>query len=65
MYIKQHDGKHITGDRMKILMLNLPFLMRDLLRPEVRYIYIMLYIGYDIVPVIVPDIVRMSILGTI
>jgi hypothetical protein len=27
--IKQHDGKHMTGDRMKILMLNLPFLMLD------------------------------------
>ncbi len=28
MYIKQHDGKHMTGDRMKILILNLPFLMQ-------------------------------------
>ena len=36
MYIKQHDGKHMTGDRMKILMLNLPFVMRDLLLPEVK-----------------------------
>ncbi len=26
MYIRQHDGKHMTGDRMKILTLNLPFL---------------------------------------
>ena len=42
MYIRQHDGKHMTGDRMKILMLNLPLLMRDLLRPEVRYIHITL-----------------------
>jgi hypothetical protein len=42
MYIRQHDGKHMTGDRMKILMLNLPLLMRDLLRPEVRYIDIIL-----------------------
>jgi hypothetical protein len=38
MYIRQHDGKHMTGDRMKIPMLNLPLLMRDLIRPEVRYI---------------------------
>ena len=37
MYIKQHDGKHMTGDRMKILMLNLPFVMRDLLLPEVKF----------------------------
>jgi hypothetical protein len=42
MYIRQHDGKHMTGDRMKILMLNLPFLLRDLLRPEVRYIDVIL-----------------------
>ncbi len=32
----------MTGDRMKILMLNLPLLMRDLLRPEARYIDIIL-----------------------
>ncbi len=38
MDIRQHYGKHMTGDRMKILMLSLPFLMRDLLRPEVRFI---------------------------
>ena len=37
MYIKQHDGKHMTGDRMKILMLNLPFVLRDLLLPEVKF----------------------------
>ncbi len=30
MYIRQHDGKHMTGDRMKILLLNMPFLLRDL-----------------------------------
>ena len=36
MYVKNHDGKHMTGDRMKILMLNLPFLLRDLLLPEVN-----------------------------
>jgi hypothetical protein len=34
MYIKKHDGKHMTGNSMKILMLNLPFLLRDLLEPE-------------------------------
>ena len=39
IYIKQHDGKHMTGDWMKILMLNLPFLLRDLLKPEVNIIY--------------------------
>jgi hypothetical protein len=47
MYIKQHDGKHMTGDRMKILLLirNLPFLLRDLLLPEVRSIVSISYIG--------------------
>jgi hypothetical protein len=35
MYIRQHDGKHMTGDRMKILLLNMPFLLRDLIAPEV------------------------------
>ena len=29
MYFQKHDGKHLTGDRMKILKLNLPFVMRD------------------------------------
>jgi hypothetical protein len=58
MYIRQHYAKHMTGDRMKILMLNLPFLMRDLLRPEVRYIDIILSIGYNIVPIIVPCVYR-------
>ena len=57
MYIKQHDGKHMTGDRMKILMLNLPFLMRDLLLPEVKCAVLLYDIGYNIVP----DIVRYSL----
>ncbi len=38
MYVNHHDGKHMTGDSMKILLLNLPFLLRDLIEPEVRYI---------------------------
>ena len=48
MYINNHDGKHMTGDRMKILLLNLPFLLRDLVAPEV---------SYDVFPDIIPDIV--------
>jgi hypothetical protein len=52
MYINKHDGKHMTGDRMKILLLNLPFLLRDLVAPEVR-----LYIIYDITHDIRSDIV--------
>jgi hypothetical protein len=37
MFINKHDGKHMTGDSMKILLLNLPFLLRDLLAPEVIF----------------------------
>ena len=47
MYINNHDRKHMTGDRMKILLLNLPFLLRDLVAPEVRF---------DIYPYIISDI---------
>ena len=38
MYVKNHDGKHMTGDRIKILLLNLPFMLRDLVLPEVKRI---------------------------
>lgn len=41
MYIDKHAGRHLTGDRIRILTLTLPFLLRDLIAPEV--IYIMLY----------------------
>ena len=37
----------MTGDRMKVLLLNLPFLLRDLVAPEVRF---------DVFPDIMPDI---------
>ena len=35
MYMEP-EVKHLTGDRVKVLMLNLPFLLRDLIKPEVR-----------------------------
>lgn len=38
MYINKHDGKHLTGDRVRILLLTLPFLLRDLITPEVSVI---------------------------
>ena len=41
----------MTGDRMKILLLNLPFLLRDLVAPEVRF-----HIIHDIIPDIIYDI---------
>ena len=35
MYVDKHTGKHMTGDRIRILLLSLPFLLRDLIAPEV------------------------------
>jgi hypothetical protein len=29
--------KHLTGDRIRILLLNLPFVFRDLIAPEVKF----------------------------
>ena len=34
MFVKNHDGKHMTGVRIKILMLKLLFILRDLILPE-------------------------------
>lgn len=36
MYVDKHTGKHLTGDRIRILLLSLPFLLRDLITPEVQ-----------------------------
>ena len=57
MYINKHDGKHMTGDRMKILLLNLPFLLRDLVAPEVRFSVVPDVI-HDIMLDIVADVVH-------
>jgi hypothetical protein len=35
MSVKNHDRMHMTGDRIKILLLNLLFMLRDLTLPEV------------------------------
>ena len=37
MYVEGHTGKHLTGDRIRILLLNLPFLFRDLIAPEMKF----------------------------
>ena len=42
MYINKHEGKHLTGDRIRILLLTLPFVLRDLIAPEVNLLYAML-----------------------
>jgi hypothetical protein len=57
MYINKHDGKHMTSDHMIILMLNLPFLLRHLGAPEVRF-YIVPDVISDIMLDIVSDVVH-------
>jgi len=39
MYVQKHAGKHMTGDRVRILLLMLPFVFRDLIAPEVCDVY--------------------------
>ena len=36
MYVDKHTGKQMTGDIVRILRLTLPFLLRDLIAPEVQ-----------------------------
>ena len=43
MYINKHEGKHLTGDQIRILLLTLPFVLRDLIAPEVNLLYAMLH----------------------
>ena len=37
MYINGKENAKLTGDRMKILMLSLQFMVRDLIAPEVTW----------------------------
>ena len=37
MCMNGKDNAKLTGDRMKILMLSLPFMIRDLVAPEVSW----------------------------
>ncbi len=60
MYVKNHDGKHTSGDQIKILLLNLPFMLRDLILPEVMctsitFVVSIVYVVYDIVYDIIYD----------
>ena len=43
MYINKHERKHLTGDQIWILLLTLPFVLRDLIAPEVNLLYAMLH----------------------
>jgi hypothetical protein len=31
VYINKHEGKHMTGDHIRILLLSMPFLLLDLI----------------------------------
>jgi hypothetical protein len=39
VYINGKENAKMTGDRMKMLMLTLPFMVRDLIAPEVISMY--------------------------
>ena len=42
LYIDGKENAKMTGDRMKMLMLTLPFMVRDLIAPEVlQYMYVL------------------------
>jgi hypothetical protein len=43
MYINKHEEKHLTGDQIRILLFTLPFVLRDLIAPEVNRLYAMLH----------------------
>ena len=47
MYIEGHTAKHLSGDRMRILLLNLPFLFRDLIAPEVRNLRMLIQVSMN------------------
>ena len=40
IYIDGKECAKMTGDLMKMLMLTLPFLVRDLIEPEVSYVLV-------------------------
>jgi hypothetical protein len=50
MYINKHEGKHLTGDQVCMILLTLPLVLLDLIAPEVcsytRDIQIMYYCIY-------------------
>jgi hypothetical protein len=46
LFIEGKENAKMSGDRMKMLMLSLPFMVRDLITPEVlQYVYVLVYTG--------------------
>ena len=44
IYVDGKENAKMTGDRMKMLMLTLPFMVRDLITPEVlQCMYVLVY----------------------
>ena len=44
LFIEGKENAKMSGDRMKMLMLSLPFMVRDLITPEVlQYVYVLVY----------------------
>ena len=50
VYVKKTDNAKFTGDRIKFLMLNSPFLVCDLLKPEVSLILDICYVYTQYIP---------------
>jgi hypothetical protein len=47
LYIDGKENAKMTGDRMKMLMLTLPFMVRDLITPEVlHYVHVLVCTWY-------------------
>ena len=47
MYVNNHTGKHMTGDCIGILLLNMPFILSYLIVPEVRQYILTSLIHHD------------------
>jgi hypothetical protein len=43
MDINKHYGKRLTGDQIRILLISLPFVLRDLIAPEANLPYAVLH----------------------
>ena len=50
VYVKKRDNAKFTGDRIRFLMLDLPFLVPDLIKPEVSLILDICWLYTQYVP---------------
>ena len=57
MYINSKENAKLTGDQRKILMLSLPFMVRDLIQPEVNWdilVYTDIYSARKVISCVMP-----------